>query len=80
MNLICPKCYKSFNVLTAFEKINRVDGYFQCKDCYSDLDYEGVVIRQIHFDKRKNNGTPLPKWLNDDLEKKGLNRKISCCK
>lgn len=77
MNYICQRCYKSKDVLEALGKCVTVDGYLQCKDCGSDLEYESVVIRQIHFDAKRNNGTPYPEWLHNDLEKKGLLRKIS---
>ena len=73
---ICQRCYKSQDVLEALGKLDCVDGYYQCKDCGSDLEYESVVIRQIHFDRKDKEGIPYPKWLHDDLEKKGLLRKV----
>ena len=74
---ICQTCYKSSNVLKAMGKYETVDGYPQCSDCHSDLESESVVIRQIHFDAKRDHGTPYPKWLHDDLEKKGLLKEIS---
>lgn len=74
--MICQKCYKSEAVLAALGKCINVDGYLQCKDCGSDLEYESVVIRQIHFNKERSDGIPLPEWLHNDLKKKGLLRKI----
>jgi len=73
---ICPRCYKPLAVLKALGKVRSIDGYLQCVDCYSDLEYESVVVRDIHFKKHREDGTPYPKWLHDDLEAKGLLRKI----
>ena len=42
---ICQKCYKSFDDLKKIGKLKFVDGYYQCENCHSDLEYESVVLR-----------------------------------
>ena len=74
---ICQKCYKSYAILEALGKLKFVDGYTQCADCGSDLEYEGVVIRDIHFKNQREKGIPYPKWLHDDLKAKGFLRKVN---
>jgi hypothetical protein len=75
---ICQTCYRSKAILEALNKI-RIDevGAPQCADCHSDLEFESVVIRQIHFDAKKNTGTPLPEWLYNDSKEKGLMEKVN---
>lgn len=74
---ICQKCFKPLAILEALGKVKNVQGYLQCKDCGSDLEYEGVAVRDIHFKRERNEGIPLPKWLHDDLKAKGLLRKVN---
>ena len=69
---ICQKCYKSKDILEALGKLISVDGYYQCADCYSDLEYECAVVRQIHYDNKRFKNIPHPKWLFNELVDKGL--------
>lgn len=77
---ICQKCYKSKDILEALGKLQSVDGYLQCKDCHSDLEYESVVIRDIHLKRNRNDNIPLPKWYRKELKKKGFLRKVDMSK
>ncbi len=73
---VCQKCYRTQDILKALGKLRHVDGYAQCKDCGSDLEREGVVVRKIHLDNRDLYNITLPQWLHEEYEKKGLNRKV----
>jgi hypothetical protein len=69
---ICQSCYKSKDILEALGKLSFIDGYYQCSDCHSDLEYECAVARQIHYDNKRLKGIPYPQWLFDELVDKGL--------
>jgi hypothetical protein len=75
--LTCQTCHRSAEILRALGKYKVVQGYAQCTICNGDLENESVVIRQIHFDKEKNEGVALPTWLHDDLEEKGLHVRLA---
>tara|TARA_Y100000310_G_scaffold182299_1_gene182385 strand:+ start:281 stop:754 length:474 start_codon:yes stop_codon:yes gene_type:complete len=76
MSFICQKCHKSLAILKALGKLRVLDGYHQCSDCHSDLEHESVVVRQIHYDRKRKDGTPLPEWLQKELNEKGLSKEI----
>jgi len=42
---ICQTCRKSREQLSKENKLILVDGYEQCADCGSDLEYDSVVLR-----------------------------------
>lgn len=42
---ICQTCRKSRDQLIKENKLSSVDGYEQCADCGSDLEYDSVVLR-----------------------------------
>ena len=65
--MICQTCYRTEDVLRALDKLRHVQGYAQCADCGGDLEYESVVVRQIHYDRQKE-GIPLPEWLQEERE------------
>jgi len=44
MKYICQTCRKSRAELISENKLNLVQGYEQCADCYADLEYESVVM------------------------------------
>ena len=46
MNYICPTCRKTREHLVEEGKLNLVQGYEQCADCFADLEYESVVLRE----------------------------------
>ena len=68
----CQICHRNSRILKALGKYSVVQGYPQCGICGGDLMAESVVIRQIHFDRNRNDGVPLPDWLEKDLRAKGL--------
>jgi len=70
--MICQRCHKTADELKALNEYIILDGYAHCRDCYSDLEYASVVLRQVHYDRKRKYGVPLPKWLNEILIGKGL--------
>ena len=70
-NYVCQTCHRSREILVALDELNLVQGYEQCGICGSDLEYESVVIRAIHYEAAKEKAEEtgeksfqfLPAWL-----------------
>jgi len=73
---VCQKCHRPLAILEALGKVKTNQGYLQCTDCYSDLEYESTVVRDIHLKRKHNEGIPLPEWYQKELDVKGLGGKV----
>lgn len=74
---ICQKCFRSAAVLKALGKYRTSQGYAQCADCFSDLEYESAVIMEINYKREREEGVPIPEWHFKHLLKNGLLRGVN---